>query len=130
MYSAAQKAAGADAALILYGHVISEKQMRGNLSVLGVKTFVPCASKLADLHMQLESLPPQDISRANIANYISPDNFAYAKDATPVARMVLRAQLDGTTIQPAYLRQPVDLVMARDMVIEAGACVLLTVTER
>ena len=106
---------------------MTAKQLRGDMSVLGVKTFMPCVSKLSDLHVQLDSLPPQDICRANIANYISPDNFAYAKDATPLARMVLRMQLDGTCIQPSYLRQPVDLVMARDMVIEAGACVLLTI---
>ena len=66
MYAAAQKAAGADAALMLYGHSISEKQMRGNRSVLGVKTFMPCVSKLADLHVQLESLPPQDLSLIHI----------------------------------------------------------------
>ena len=129
MYAAAQKAAGVDVGVKLYGHIMTEKQLRGSMSVLGIKNFVPSCSKLADLYVQLDSLPPQDLCRENIANYISPDNFAYAKDDTPLAQMVLRVQLEGTCIQPAYLCQPVDLVMARDMVIEAGACVLLTITQ-
>ena len=126
MYAAAQQH-NEGTAVKVWGHTISEKAMRGNSALLGTKVFVPKPTKLAELHMQLEELLPERFSRDSIANFVSPQTLA-ASAESPLLRMATRVKVEDSALVPSYAQQPVDLVMARDVTVQGGACVKATIS--
>ena len=85
------------------------------------KRIAPHASRKNELHLQLKPAPT--VFNGNLlANCLTPSDWV----GDPVTFVAYRVKFAARVILPEYMNHPVELVMAKDVLIKPGECARLT----